>query len=96
MPLIALLQLDLGSNRSTGADAIHVHLAADVYGSTIVAGTSAIGCASPVRGSQTEGAMRSCDGSILSIGDRVGAGNVVEPLSHESEVPLSSEAEAAA
>ena len=96
MPLIALLQSDLGSNRSTGADAIHVHLAADVYGSTIVGGTSAIGCASLVRGSQRERALRSCDGSILSIGDRVSVGNAVELVSHESEVPSSSEAVAAA
>jgi hypothetical protein len=80
-----------GSGRLTRTDAIHVHLASDVHPTTIVRGTSAITSASPLRRLVDDGVLESCDGSILLIGDRIGAVDASEFVTHQSQVPLRSE-----
>ncbi|KAG0569010.1 hypothetical protein KC19_6G058800 [Ceratodon purpureus] len=80
-----------GSGRFTRTDRIHAHIASDVHPSSMVRGRSAICSASPLRGSHDNGALQPCDGSMLSVADRMGAVNTVELVVHESEVPLSSE-----
>ncbi|KAG0612901.1 hypothetical protein M758_6G061200 [Ceratodon purpureus] len=75
----------------SATNGIHAHLASDVHASSTVRGRSAICSASPLQGSLDGGALQSCDGSMLSIADRVGAVDTVELVMHESEVLLSSE-----